>query len=83
MGYIREYCQECQKEHMKRTVCDEVARPVDGLVMRAEIRNTRGPTDEYEMYLVLRSGDKTWPYIYIPETLPDDVLEAVLAKLNA
>jgi hypothetical protein len=59
------------------------ASEVDSLVMRAEVRVTRGPTDEYESYLVLRSGDKTWPYIHIPETLPDDVLEAALAKLNA
>lgn len=25
MGYVREYCQDCQKEHLKRTVCDDVS----------------------------------------------------------
>jgi len=60
-----------------------VAVDCQRFVMRAEIRAIRGPTDEYESYLVLQCGGKTWPYIHIPETLPDDVLEMALEKLNA
>ena len=37
MGYTREYCQECQKEHLKRTVCDEVARPADTACYRSRL----------------------------------------------
>nr|BDD46282.1 hypothetical protein 3 [Gammaproteobacteria bacterium] len=40
MGYIREYCQECQKEHLKRTVCDEAARPVERVATRARVNLT-------------------------------------------
>ncbi len=61
----------------------DTKRPLDRLVMRAEIRNVRGPTDEYDSYLVLISGGKAWPYIHIPETMPNDVLEMALKKLNA
>ena len=61
----------------------DVKRPVERLVIRAEVRSIRGPTDEYESYLVLISAGKAWPYMHIPDDMPDDVLEAVLAKLNA
>lgn len=47
MGYIREYCQDCQKEHLKRTVCDEVARPVDVLVMFQGLKVKKGYRDAY------------------------------------
>ncbi len=62
---------------------EDAKRPVEQLVMRAEVRSIRGPTDEYENYLVLISAGKAWPYMHIPDDMPDDVLEAALAKLNA
>lgn len=61
----------------------DAKRPVEQLVMRAEVRSIRGPTDEYEIYLVLISAGKAWPYMHIPDDMPDDVLAAALAKLNA
>lgn len=51
--------------------------------MRAEIRQTTGYSGEAESYLVLISEGKSWPYLHIPEELPDRVLEQALEKLNA
>ena len=51
--------------------------------IRAEIRVNRNQSDEYDSYLVIRSQGKTWPYFYIPESMPYDVLATALKKLNA
>ena len=51
--------------------------------IRAEISVSRDHSGEYDCYLVIKSQGKTWPYLYIPESMPDDVLATVLKKLNA
>ena len=56
---------------------------VEPIVMRAEIRNIRDVNDEYDSYLVLLVGDKSYPYMHIPETMPDVILALALRKLNA
>jgi len=58
------------------------ARPTD-CTLRAEIRHAVDFTGEAESYLVLMSEGKSWPYLHIPEGVPDYVLDAALAKLNA
>lgn len=50
--------------------------------MRAEVRHSVDFSGETESYLVLVSEGKSWPYIHIPDDLPDHILEAVLVKLN-
>ena len=62
---------------------DENTKTVDNIVMRAEIRNIRNISDEYDSYLVLLVGDKSYPYMHIPDTMPDAILEVALRKLNA
>lgn len=51
--------------------------------MRAEVRHSVDFSGETESYLVLVSEGKSWPYMHIPEDLPDHILEVALAKLNA
>jgi len=55
----------------------------DSTALRAEVRHATDFTGETESYLVLISEGKVWPYLHIPEALPDRVLEAALEKLNA
>ena len=54
-----------------------------GELMRAEIRRIRNISDEYDSYLVLLVGDKSYPYMHIPDTMPDVILALALKKLNA
>ena len=61
----------------------ELSGIVDQLVMRAEIRRIRNISDEYDSYLVLLVGDKCYPYMHIPDTMPDVILAVALKKLNA
>jgi hypothetical protein len=51
--------------------------------MRAEVRSVRDATDEYESYLVFVADGKSYPYLHIPEDMPDEILQQALAKLNA
>ena len=49
---------------------------------RAEIRTERDAGDEYQSFLVLVSGGKPQPYMYIPEMLDDTALDEALKRLN-
>jgi len=54
----------------------------DDYKLKAEIRQALDFSGEPESYLVLISEGKSWPYLHVPEDLPDYVLEAALRKLN-
>lgn len=50
---------------------------------RAEIRTERDVCDEYISSLVFVSGGEISPYLYIPETLDQGVLDEALRRLNS
>ncbi len=50
---------------------------------KAEVRTERDPCDEHVSFLVFVADGKASPYLHIPETLDQDVLDAALRKLNA
>lgn len=56
------------------------AEPVNDF--RAEIRTERDHCDEYASFLVFVSAGKSQPYMFIPETLDQEVLDAALRRLN-
>ncbi len=49
---------------------------------RAEIRTERDPSDEYVSFLTFISDGKASPYLYIPETLGQTILDEALRRLN-
>ena len=50
--------------------------------LKAEIRTERDPSDEYVSFLVFVNGGKSEPYLFIPETLEDTVLDEVVKRIN-
>jgi hypothetical protein len=50
--------------------------------LKAEIRTERDPSDEYVSFLVFVNGVKSEPYLFIPETLDDTVLDEVVKRIN-
>ena len=50
--------------------------------LKAEIRTERDPSDEYDSFLVFVNGGKSEPYLFIPETLDDTVLDEVVKRIN-
>ena len=50
--------------------------------LKAEIRTERDPSDEYDSFLVFVSRGKSEPYLFIPETLDDAILDEVVKRIN-
>lgn len=71
---------ELQSEQSARAQGGEVPELVANF--RAEIRTERDVCDEYVSFLTFISGGKSHPYLHIPETLDQDVLDEALRRLN-
>lgn len=55
----------------------------DDLQISVKIEQSRSPaTDEYESYLVIRAKGKTQPYLYIPDSFDDEVLDAIIDRVK-
>jgi hypothetical protein len=50
--------------------------------LKAEILTERDPSDEYDSFLVFVSRGKSEPYLFIPETLDDAILDEVVKRIN-